>query len=412
MNASEKEIVRNPWRRTEERPRVETKDAVLGVLAIFVCALILGGAIPSEWTWLAMAALFGYVVATVRSTGSVLILLAMAFVAFLFTLSMAAATLVLALIVGTGSLAWAFTVLGKQRYVGVIAVVAAFGLSLLLKSEPAVAALAFCFLPAAVLMALATVYDVGRTNTVLYTMGGFLLSGAVALAVVLFQSYGQVSFTALTTLVEDIRKAAMDAMRGTGWLILDMIEQSAEEVKLTGEQLEAMRDAYNSVFSEASIEALVYSVVGIAPALIFIPTVIVAFGAHLFLLRRYYNTAWRKMMTARSCTVVMSVTASVLYFICFLLVILISKNSLFLTAVQNLFLILVPGLALVGANTIMFQVRRARGWGGVAWILLLIAMLCCSGFSFVYFLGMWGAYAVVSAALHKKLIQMMKNDKE
>ena len=149
MNASEKETERNPWRRTEARPKVEIKDAILGVLAVFVCAMAIGGAIPSDWSWLLLAALFAYVVATVRSTGSVLLLLSIAFTAFLLTLSMEVATFVLALTVGTGSLAWVFTVLGKHRYLGIVALIAAFCISLFCRATPADAALTVCFFPAA-----------------------------------------------------------------------------------------------------------------------------------------------------------------------------------------------------------------------------------------------------------------------
>jgi hypothetical protein len=63
----------------------------------------------------------------------------------------------------------------------------------------------------------------------------------------------------------------------------------------------------------------------------------------------------------------------------------------------------------VGVHTIVFQVRRARGWFGVIWILLLAAMLCCAGFSSLYLLALWGAYAVVSVAIRKKILQKMKD---
>jgi hypothetical protein len=270
-------------------------------------------------------------------------------------------------------------------------------------------ALAFAFAPAAVLMALATVRDVGRTSTVLYTVGGFLISIVAFLCILLFKLYGAVSFDLLVHFVEELRVALVEALRGTGYLLWDLFVQSAEEAKVTAEQMEAVRNAYETAFNEANLQVLVNSVVGLAPAWIFIPTVTLAYGAHLFLLRRYYNTAWRSMMTPASCTVTVSATASVLYFVCFLIVIFIPRDSLFLMAVRNLFLILMPGLCLVGVHTIVFQVRRARGWFGVIWILLLAAMLCCAGFSSLYLLALWGAYAVVSVAIRKKILQKMKD---
>ena len=409
MNASEKELNKNPWRRTDERPPIEGKDLALAIAALLLCALFLGGCIPSNWTWLTTAALFACVVIAVRSTGSVLLLLSITLLASLLTLSMEGGAFVLSIMVGCGSMTWLLTVSKRHRYTAFVVLVAAYGVCWLVSSDPLYSALAFAFAPAAVLMALATVRDVGRTSTVLYTVGGFLISIVAFLCILLFKLYGAVSFDLLVHFVEELRVALVEALRGTGYLLWDLFVQSAEEAKVTAEQMEAVRNAYETAFNEANLQVLVNSVVGLAPAWIFIPTVTLAYGAHLFLLRRYYNTAWRSMLTPASCTVTVSATASVLYFVCFLIVIFIPRDSLFLMAVRNLFLILMPGLCLVGVHTIVFQVRRARGWFGVIWILLLAAMLCCAGFSSLYLLALWGAYAVVSVAIRKKILQKMKD---
>ena len=75
-------------------------------------------------------------------------------------------------------------------------------------------------------------------------------------------------------------------------------------------------------------------------------------------------------------------------------------------------IILLPGLCLTGANVIWGNVRRATGWMKMASILFLAGAICCMGITVVYFLALWGAYATVSAALHQRIIQKMKDENE
>ena len=117
-------------------------------------------------------------------------------------------------------------------------------------------------------------------------------------------------------------------------------------------------------------------------------------------------------MTPAACTLDVSPAAAVIYVLCMVLVIFINKQSVFLMAVTNMFLLLLPALALTGVNVVLHNARHANGWVGKASILLLIAAVCCMGVSCLYFLALWGAYVVVTAALHQKIIQKMKDQNE
>ena len=73
---------------------------------------------------------------------------------------------------------------------------------------------------------------------------------------------------------------------------------------------------------------------------------------------------------------------------------------------------LLPGLALVGINVILHNARRAGGWLGRASVVFVAAAMCCMGLSSFYFLALWGAYVTISAALHQKILQKMKDRDE
>jgi hypothetical protein len=81
-------------------------------------------------------------------------------------------------------------------------------------------------------------------------------------------------------------------------------------------------------------------------------------------------------------------------------------------AITNMFFLLMPALALTGVNVVLFNARRAQGWVGKASVVLLVAAACCMGINCLYFLALWGAYVIVSSALHQKILQKMKDQNE
>ena len=97
----------------------------------------------------------------------------------------------------------------------------------------------------------------------------------------------------------------------------------------------------------------------------------------------------------------------------FLLITMFAKEqSVFLMAIYNMCLILLPGLCLTGVNVILQNARNSRGWMGKISLLFLVAAVCCMGLSSLYFVALWGAYATIAAALHQKIMQKMKDQNE
>jgi cytochrome bd-type quinol oxidase subunit 2 len=166
------------------------------------------------------------------------------------------------------------------------------------------------------------------------------------------------------------------------------------------------------VFSESNLQVTADTLMGLAPALVGVPTLIVSYLSGVVLLRKYYNTEWRSRMTRAACTLDISPAAAVIYVLCMVLVIFINKQSVFLMAITNMFFLLMPALALTGVNVVLFNARRAQGWVGKASVVLLVAAACCMGINCLYFLALWGAYVIVSSALHQKILQKMKDQNE
>ncbi len=411
MNEEKREENMQANQAKEGLPRLNVKDLILSLVAILLCGCVLSGAIPAAFISFASLALFAYVVIAVRNIGSVIQLLLTSFLVTILTFLPVCGAAVLALILGAGTLAWLFMVLPKYKWLPTILLVVAYGLGFLVTANPVTPLLSLAFVPAAALMAWAHARDFGRTSTVLHTFLGFVITVLATLCIVLWRAYGAINYDVLMRFVNELKQLFVTIGTEAGKMLWESIEATSSQVAIPTESLEKLRELYAQAFGENNLRALADMIVGLAPALITVPALIIAYLSNVVLLRKYYNTEWRSQMTPAACTLTISPAAGVIYFVCLLIVMFANKQSVFLMAVMNMCLILLPGLCLTGVNVILQNAKHARGWMGVASILFLVAVVCCMGLSSLYFLALWGAYATVSAALHQKIMQKMKENK-
>ena len=393
-----------------ENPKLNSKDLLLSLAAILVSACILSGAIPSAFVGLASLALFVYAVIAIRNAGAIIQLVLSALIATVLTFLPICGAAVLALVIGTGVLAWLFMTLPKFKWAPVSLLVVAYALGFLVSADVITPLLSLAFLPAAALMAWAHARDLGRTATVLHAFLGFLLAVLATLCALLLRTYGAVNYDVLMTFVADLKSIFVTIGTEAGKILWESIE--AQSAALPADSLEKLRESYAQVFSESNLQVTADTLMGLAPALVGVPTLIVSYLSGVVLLRKYYNTEWRSRMTRAACTLDISPAAAVIYVLCMVLVIFINKQSVFLMAITNMFFLLMPALALTGVNVVLFNARRAQGWVGKASVVLLVAAACCMGINCLYFLALWGAYVIVSSALHQKILQKMKDQNE
>ena len=396
----------------EIRPTLDKKDLILSVCAILLCGCVLSGAIPGIWIGLALAALVAYTVIAIKNVGAVIQLLIASVVATVLTFLPVVGASVLALMLGAGTLAWLFMTLPKYKWAPVILLAVAYGLGFLVTSNPVTPLLALAFLPAALLLAWAHARDIGRTSTVLHAVFGFVITFLAVLCVILWRAYGGINYDILMRFINEIKQLFVTVGLEAGKMLWESMEATVAQATLPAESVEQLRESYAQAFSESNLRVLADTIVGLVPALVIVPAMIMSYLSDVVLLRKYYNTEWRSLMTPAACTLTISPASGVMYFVCFIIVIFASKQSVFTMAIYNMCFILMPGLCLTGVNVILNNARRARGWMGVATILLLISAICCMGTTSFYFAAMWGAYATITAALHQKIMQKMKDENE
>lgn len=393
-------------------PKLDKKDLALSLFAVLLCGCVLSGAIPASFMGLAVGALFVYTVIAVRNIGAVIQLLLTSIIATVLSSLPIGGAVVLALMLGTGTLAWLFMTLPKYKWLPIILLAAAYGLGFLVSANPITPLLVFAFLPSAALMAWAHARDLGRTSTVLHTLLGFIVAVLATLCVVLWRTYGSVNYDALTRFINDIKDLFITIGAEAGKIFGESIESASAQSALPQQSLEQLRENFAQIFSESNLRMVADTIVGLAPALVIVPTLIISYLSNVVLLRKYYNTEWRSRMTPAACSLTIGPATGIIYFVCFLIVMFANGQSVFLMAIYNMCLILLPGLCLTGVNVILQNARRSGGFMRVASVLLLVSAVCCLGLSSFYFVALWGAYAIVTAALHQKILQKMKDRDE
>ena len=285
----------------------------------------------------------------------------------------------------------------------------AYGMGALITSNPVAPLLAFAFVPAAALMAWAHARDLGRTSTVLHALLGFILVVLATLCTVLWRSYGSVNYDSLMRLINGTKDLFVAVGGEVGNLLWESLESASAQSSLSQESLEQLRESFNQIFGESSLRSIADTVMGLAPALIIAPSLIISYLSDVVLLRKYYNTEWRSRMTPAACALTIGPATGLVYFVCFLVVMFANEQNVFVMTIYNMCLILLPGLCLTGVNVILHNARQNRGWLGIVSMLLLVAAFCCIGFSSFYFVALWGAYATIAAALQQKIMQKMKD---
>lgn len=320
-----------------------------------------------------------------------------------------AGAVVLALILGTGTLSWLFMTLPKYKWAPAGVLVLAYVLGYLVTANLVSPLLAFAFVPAAALMAWAHSRDVGRTGTVLHAFLGFAVAVLATLCVILWRAYGSLNYDILMTFVNELKRLFATIGVEAGKMLWETIEATTVPSAAQAASMEQLREMYAELFSESNLQILADTLMGLAPAIIGVPTLIVSYLADVVLLRKYYNTEWRSRMTPAACALTISPAAGVIYFVCFLIAMFANGQSVFLMAVNNMYLLLVPGLCLIGVSAIFQNAKRAKGWVGVFYILFLVLAICCMGLSSFSFVALWGAYVTISVALHQKIMEKLKD---
>lgn len=395
MNASPEKELHNPWDQRADFSGIAPRNVAFSLIVVFLAALAIPvAAFYESVSILILAAFFFYVVSAVRAPFAVTMLLGTAFLTVSLTESLAAGAVVLAFVVGTGALAFLLTSLHTPATALLFPAVAAVAAFAVVGSWK-IALLALGFVPAALLLAVATRLGKDRTSAICFAEVGLLMLLAAVVGYFLYtQSVARgISVKEFVELLEDALLRAALEMRDERNGVFGELLGSDETMAVVREQ-----------FSDEYVGVLIRQTLRLLPAICCILCGIVAFEAQILLNGLYRSVGWKQVLTPRSMVFTMSTLAAILYFVSFLLMLIPMKNTLIPLVISNLNLILLPGFCVIGFTMLMLNFARAKGGARLVWILLLGGVLCCSGGLALPLLAMFGSNSVVLGAMQRKLM--------
>lgn len=388
----------NPWASREKLPRVSPGHVLLTSLICFLCAISIPFCTNPMVALLTLAVLFAYVAGVGRRPLTVAMVLV---TTLLFTvlgsvagIGFTVGAVLLSLVVGCATVAFLMSTL-RHALVGALIPIAAVGVAFAVTRNLPIALSALAFLPGGALLAFATLRAKGRTTAICFAQCGLMLSVLAGLAVLVWRIYGSVGPAAIRAAIDAAKESlvrAFEAFRDYNIATLESVT--------VGEQSQELIDRVNLLYNRE----MALQIFSIFPAVIAVLCGIVAYEAQSFLNASYKTVGLGEVLTANACFFSMSTTSAILFVVSFILSMLVSASTVPGAVMQNLSLLLMPGLAVIGLQSIVASVRHAKGSNRIFLLLLLAFFVCCTGGVF-YMLAFWGSYGIVMLALQKKMVE-------
>lgn len=389
----------NVWDRRDDFPAVSLAYKLVAVLVCFLCAVSVPLCSSELWSLAILAALFAFAVWMVRAPFGLILLLVSAFAAIGMGIRLGAGAVVLALALGAASFAFLFTVL-KQRYLAFLPIVAAIAVAFFLLEEPVGCLLCLAYLPAALLLAAATLLAKRRTTAICFAAGGFLAIFLALLCVLVYRAYGALRVELILQYIESTWRGLYDTSIQIQEQLLRGMDPEDEAAKLLREMLAKAR-------AEETVALLFATFSKMLPAYAIVACSILAFAAQA-LLNAFYATAGLHCVLDRNARIfTVSLSAAVLYTLSFLLMMFLPESSMVTAVAQNLALILLPGLCVLGTIRILAILSNLKGGARLGLLAVVILILSLAADSALLLLAMWGAYSNISAAIHYYMLKKM-----
>lgn len=394
-----------PWKKRELLPVPRRAELVLCALAVLVSAFGLSFFADERIAYILLLPLLVFTVWGVRAPGAVTVTLLAALLCSVLFASLGGATLLLSLVTGISCLAYLFCVTARP-YAAALPLAAAVGV-FLLTNDLFMTAMAVSFLPAAILLSVATVTHQRRTTAICFCIGGILLSLLIGIAVFLYQTLGTLELEAVKQYFESVRAALSAQLLSVRDAFIETLRESAKAGTATAEQVAQTVASMEEALSAAVIEELVALFFSILPALAVIAASVVAFLSQQALSLTFYRTGMKEVLTLRASVFSMSGTASVIYVVGFFLSMFINTGEVVGAAVQNITLMLLPGFCVMGWGALRASWRNSKGGRRILLVVPVVMLACCAGLSSLYFLALWGAYVTLMTMLHLKMLQKL-----
>ena len=391
MSVTPEKEFHNPWDQRASFAPIGSRSLLLSLVIVFLCALAVPLATFHQGaSTLILAVLFLYVATTVRVPFAVAFLLGTVFVITSLTGSLAIGATVLALVVGTGTAAFLITSIDVPWTILLLSA-SAFCFSFAVSLDWRLSLLSFAFLPAALLLAVATRRGEIRTTAICFSMAGLLAVIAVGVGGYLY--YGSAARgMEISEFVFELRDAFF------AYLVRKRDESGAILQAVTQTEF-----AFNETYTDEVLLAQATQSFYVFPAICCVFCGVVAFEAQILLNGLYRSAGWKQVLTPRSMIFTMSLTSAVIYFVTFVLSMFPMEATMAALVIANLNTMLMPGFLVIGVTMLTLTLARSKSGSKSIWILLIGGLLCCRLDMALPLVSLFGANSVVLGTVHQKM---------
>ncbi len=239
--------------------------------------------------------------------------------------------------------------------------------------------LAIVPIPAAIAQGMLQRKNTERKTIILTSSLIFLTLLAGTLALFLYLN-GKLSYTAIQTDIAAFRDGLSNYMKNLS-------------VELEG--------ATTDLFKSEEIDLILTQTFNMIPAFVTVTTFAIIYVSHSLQLAMYKSTDFDLMITQKTTRISMSIYAASAFVLSFILSLStdVAGNPDMLGVVAgNLCIILLPGLFIVGVDSFPAILKKLRGFGFFALLLLLVAVFALSAY-FLYIVAAIGAFYIIITAI-------------
>ena len=262
----------------------------------------------------------------------------------------------------------------------VVSYIGAFGMT----GDWAVSLLAIVPLSASIIQGILQRKNTERKNIILASSITFLALLAGVIALLLYLN-GKLSYVAIQTDIDVIRDGLLNYLKNLSF------EIEGEVFQLFDAEYAEMIDAY------------IEHTFNMLPALITVTTFAVIYLSHTLQLLMYQSTDYDLLITPRTTKISMSIYAAsafVLSYILSLTTDVAGRPNMLGVVSGNLCIILMPGLFIVGVESFAIIVKKLRGFGFFAILLLLVAFFMLSSYA-LYIVAAIGAFYIIITSIDR-----------
>ncbi len=387
----------NPWDSPQTLPRLHPLGAILLSLLLIAAAAyhpLTTAALSPVYTVLLLVAIAAVLLTLVRSPIVIVVSVLSALAAYIIGGGgglagggLAVATAVLARLLSVGLGGYLFSLLRSwTRYlIPVAAVVLAF----VLGAPPLYALLALIPFPAAAILAYATTSQHARVSTICLVSAMYGFCSLFGAAFLWWQSGNPLHAEAIFDAVHALR------------------ESITQELLSDAALIDRLRPIYANydIIPEDAIRSSISLIFTLLPALCITACNLLAYTAQLLCTHTYVGTGMPALATKTARLFFLSVPSAPIYIFVALVTLFSGKMTLFVAACYNLWIVLLPGMLIVGIYKTLADLRSGVGR---LWVILLILSILFAPSVLLFCLSLSGALAtLVRPLITRRLLQSM-----